>query len=221
MHPPTTVSTPGRDHRGSTVRMFFALWPDDAARAALAGLAEAIAGETGGRAPAAANLHLTLSFVGEVAPDRVDLLLGAGRDVAAEIAPFTLVLDRLGAFRGGGIAWIAATEIPSGLAAMAYGLAHRLSSAGFRVDQRAYAPHLTLARKCSDAADCAARRERRVARRGAGTRRIGAAAGRVVVSRRFPLVARPHRDHRRLTVYAGPRATGRAGSAHHSLHDPG
>ena len=129
--------------------MFFALWPDGAARAALAGLAEAIAGETGGRAPAAANLHLTLAFVGEVAPDRVDLLLGAGRDVAAEIAPFTLVLDRLGAFDRGGIAWIGATEIPSGLSGVAHRLERRLSAAGFRVDRRAYAPHLTLARKCT------------------------------------------------------------------------
>ena len=134
--------------REPAARMFFALWPDAPARAALAGLAHAIARAAGGRAPAAANLHLTLAFVGDVAPARVAALRETGRGVAAEISPFTLVLDRLGAFRDGGIAWIGAAEIPSGLADIAERLSHRLSAEGFRVDRRAYAPHLTLARKC-------------------------------------------------------------------------
>jgi 2'-5' RNA ligase len=143
-----TRSIPRRDAREPAARMFFALWPDAPARAALAGLAHAIARTAGGRAPAVANLHLTLAFVGHVAPDRVAVLREAGRGVAAEISPFTLVLDRVGAFRDGGIAWIGAAEIAAGLADIAERLARRLSVEGFRVDRRAYAPHLTLARKC-------------------------------------------------------------------------
>jgi 2'-5' RNA ligase len=60
-------------------RMFFALWPDAAARAALAGLAAEVVRGGGGRAPAAANLHLTLAFVGAVAPERREALHAAGR----------------------------------------------------------------------------------------------------------------------------------------------
>ena len=128
--------------------MFFALWPDDPARVALSRLSQAVARATGGRAPAAANLHLTLAFVGDVPADRVPALREAGRAVAAQTPPFTLVLDRLGEFRDGGIAWIGAAEIPAALADIAERLAHRLSADEFRVDRRAYAPHLTLARKC-------------------------------------------------------------------------
>jgi len=129
-------------------RMFFALWPDDAARAALAGLAAGVAAASGGRAPATANLHLTLAFIGDVAADRAEALREVARDVAAEIAPFTLALDRLGAFREGGIAWIGTAEVPPELAKMALRLARGLAAAGFRTERRAYAPHLTLARKC-------------------------------------------------------------------------
>jgi 2'-5' RNA ligase len=128
--------------------MFFALWPDEPARTALAALAPAIARTAGGRATAAANFHLTLAFVGDVVPDRVTALREAGRGVAAETSPFTLVLDRLGEFRAGGIAWIGAAQIPPALADIAERLARRLSAEGFDVDRRAYAPHLTLARKC-------------------------------------------------------------------------
>jgi 2'-5' RNA ligase len=128
--------------------MFFALWPDVPARAALADLAAGIARNAGGRAPAEANLHLTLAFAGDVAPDRQDALRAAGSDAAAGIAPFTLVLDRLGAFRDAGIAWIGTGEAPAGLADLAARLARELATRGFDVDRRPYAPHLTLARKC-------------------------------------------------------------------------
>ncbi|MDH5265059.1 MAG: RNA 2',3'-cyclic phosphodiesterase, partial [Betaproteobacteria bacterium] len=55
-------------------RLFFALWPDAAARAALADLARATANRYGGRAVPAANLHLTLVFLGEVDPARIAAL---------------------------------------------------------------------------------------------------------------------------------------------------
>lgn len=128
--------------------MFFALRPDEAARAALAALANALARAAGGRATAAANLHLTLAFVGDVLPDRVEALRDAGRSAVADVSPFTLALDRLGEFRAGGIACIGAAEVPPALSEIAQRLARALSAAGFDVERRAYAPHLTLARKC-------------------------------------------------------------------------
>lgn len=128
--------------------MFFALWPDATARAALAKLAADVVGNAGGRAPTEANLHLTLAFVGEVAADRQEALRAAGCDAAATIAPFTLALDRLGVFRDAGIAWIGTDEAPQELTGLAARLARELGTRGFAVDRRPYAPHLTLARKC-------------------------------------------------------------------------
>jgi len=49
----------------ATIRLFFALWPDDATRRALAACASAVVAQTGGREVAAGNLHLTLAFIGE------------------------------------------------------------------------------------------------------------------------------------------------------------
>ena len=57
-----------------TARVFFALWPDADARVALAALAREIAARTKGRAPPAANLHMTLAFIGEVPPERIGAL---------------------------------------------------------------------------------------------------------------------------------------------------
>jgi 2'-5' RNA ligase len=139
--------------REPMARMFFALRPDVPARIALSSLSHAVARATGGRAPAAENLHLTLAFVGDVAAGRVPALREAGGAIAAQFPPFTLVLDRLGEFRDGGIAWIGAAEIPPPLAGIAERLAKRLSTEGFRVDRRAYAPHLTLARRCRKPVD--------------------------------------------------------------------
>ena len=50
-------------------RLFFALWPDGPARAVLAGHAARLARLARGRAVPAARLHLTLVFLGAVAPE--------------------------------------------------------------------------------------------------------------------------------------------------------
>ena len=53
---------------GRTVRVFFAIWPDNAAQKQLAALAKQLQAESlcGGRKIKPENIHLTLVFVGEV-----------------------------------------------------------------------------------------------------------------------------------------------------------
>jgi 2'-5' RNA ligase len=53
------------------LRLFFALWPDDRVRAALAVLAAELAASCGGRATAPDNLHATLAFLGNVPAARL------------------------------------------------------------------------------------------------------------------------------------------------------
>lgn len=126
------------------MRLFFAVWPTDVAALRLRALSEAIAGETGGRATPPANIHLTLEFLGEVAEDRLPILDGIARSIAAK--PFRLRLDRLGAFRRARIAWIGAQKPPAGLIELQRALSSGLRGAGFALEERPYSPHVTLAR---------------------------------------------------------------------------
>lgn len=131
-----------------TVRAFFALWPDAAARDALAELAHAVAVETGGRAPVAQNIHLTLAFLGEVSVARIAALQAIGAAAAAAATAFVVNFDRVGAFRGSGIAWAGASETPAELSRLAAELSAALSAAGFVTDPRPFHAHVTLARRC-------------------------------------------------------------------------
>jgi 2'-5' RNA ligase len=90
------------------LRLFFALWPDAATRRMLDSLAREVAVETGGRAVAADNLHLTLAFLGERPAAIVPELFASAE--AIEGLPFRLSLDDVGCWRKTGIAWLAASK---------------------------------------------------------------------------------------------------------------
>jgi len=131
------------------VRVFFAIWPDRDAHERLAALAQDVAARTRGRAPRAGNLHVTVAFIGEIAPERIDALCAIGATAAARAAPFVLTLDCAGTFRGTGIAWAGASMPPAELARLARDLADALTANAFAVEGRAFTPHVTLARRCT------------------------------------------------------------------------
>jgi 2'-5' RNA ligase len=149
-HAPAAIprAAPRTTTAGDTLRVFFAIWPDAAARDALATLASTVAAEAGGRAPAIANLHLTLAFVGEVAAERVEALVAAGLAATAGVPAFELSLDRVGAFRGSGVAWAGASSMPAELAQLVGQLNDALTAQGFPTDPRPFQAHVTLARRC-------------------------------------------------------------------------
>jgi 2'-5' RNA ligase len=62
-----------------------------------------------------------------------------------------MVLDGVGSFRPAEVAWAGCTRVPPGLAALHAGLAAELRSRGFTLDDRPFAPHVTLARRISKA----------------------------------------------------------------------
>jgi 2'-5' RNA ligase len=129
-------------------RLFFALWPDAAARASLAARAKEVAAHHGGRPVPAANLHLTLVFLGEVDAGRVDALRRAAGGASGEA--FSIVFDRVGGFRRAGVAWTGCRVPPAQLLALQADLESRMRAAGFVPDERPFAPHLTLARRVRD-----------------------------------------------------------------------
>lgn len=130
---------------GTTLRLFFALWPDSATRAAVGALARDVAREAGGRAVAADNVHLTLAFLGEQRAEIVPKLCASAAGLA--FSAFRLLLDEVGCWRNTGIAWLGASETPAELGVLQSGLARTLAGLGIALDPRPFSPHLTLARR--------------------------------------------------------------------------
>jgi RNA 2',3'-cyclic 3'-phosphodiesterase len=124
-------------------RWFFAIWPDDAVRAALASrLPELLA--DGVRPTHPSDFHLTLAFLGPLAPD----VLGCAERAADRIRAhgFDLELDRVGRFARARVLWCAPASTPEPLAVLVSDLQARLSTCGLAADTRPYRPHITLAR---------------------------------------------------------------------------
>src|SRR5438309_191165 len=123
------------------IRLFFALWPDQASRAAFMRLQTKLHG----RKTRPDNLHLTLAFLGEqtsaVLPLLHTLMLQMPRD------PIRLTLDRIGYFPRHQIIWAGMDAIPEALSTLQCRLAQQLSEHGIAFDQGSgFQPHVTLAR---------------------------------------------------------------------------
>ncbi|OZI25943.1 2'-5' RNA ligase [Bordetella genomosp. 9] len=87
----------------SSVRLFFALWPDPATVRALNDWAARAHARCGGRIMRPDTLHLTLGFLGETAPELLQRL--ARETETRRIEPGAVVLDRFGAFQRPRIVW--------------------------------------------------------------------------------------------------------------------
>jgi 2'-5' RNA ligase len=96
----------------------------------------------------AANMHLTVRFIGHVAGNADQLVSALTAPVA--LNPFDLALAGCGAFPPAGairVVWIgvAAAGVPS-LTHLSAVMDERVRSFGFAPDARPFSPHLTLAR---------------------------------------------------------------------------
>jgi 2'-5' RNA ligase len=133
------ASTPAR-------KLFFALWPGEAERAALAALQSQVTG----RLTPPAKLHVTLAFLGHLPAASVPVLL----DIRAALAvpPLSLVFDCYGYFARPRIAWAGMTHVPPELVALHEDLVRRLADAGFSAATHgSFKPHVTLAREAKQA----------------------------------------------------------------------
>jgi len=132
-------------------RLFFALWPEPEQQKAWATLAAELLPVGAGRLVPASNLHLTLLYVGGVAPEQRKAL----ELMAAEISfsPFVLQLNRFGYWRKPKVWWWGATQTPESLCRLVQLLRIGAERCGIEVDQRSYKAHMTLARKVAHAPD--------------------------------------------------------------------
>lgn len=148
-HPEQRKNLTGSDQAAPDpgVRVFFALWPDVAVRHGLDHLAGQAHKICGGRRMRADSAHLTLVFVGQVAPSGIETLKAMASGV--RVPSFDLHLDCVGYWKQNRIAWLGTQQTPRPLAALVESLEEGLRREGFKLDQRPYFPHLTLVRKAS------------------------------------------------------------------------
>jgi len=126
------------------MRLFFALWPDDAVRAQLAHWSRELQALCGGRTTPPGNLHVTLAFLGGIEDARVAEIERAAGEVGAPVA--SLVLDRPGYWKHNRIAWAGASAPPPELGAFVAELREVLRRAGIRFDAKPFVSHATLLR---------------------------------------------------------------------------
>lgn len=136
------------DPNPAAPRLFLALWPDAAARRGLAAWRDRWSWPSGAVPTPAANLHLTLHFLGPVAIGRLPDLASAA---AMRPEPFTLDFGRAELWPGG-IAVVCPLAAPEPLLRLQTALALVLRRLGLPVEERAFRPHVTLARKAPHAA---------------------------------------------------------------------
>jgi len=134
----------------ATVRAFFAVELGDSARAAAAqAVAELHARDERGavRFNRPELLHVTLRFLGDVATDRIEGLVGCVAREAAAVAPFDLSLGAVEAFPARRPRVLALAVGPvEPLARAAEAVERGCMAAGFAAEARPFRGHLTLGR---------------------------------------------------------------------------
>ena len=138
------------------MRMFVALYPGDEAIAHLAGVLQQLHTET---SPAVRWIpperwHITLAFLAEVDPDRVERLQGSLAEVAAAHTPLEVLhLESAGAF--GPTVWIGVAPTHRGTPAeqLAKAVQRACRTAGLEVEHRPWRAHLSIARVRTRASD--------------------------------------------------------------------
>lgn len=128
-----------------SARLFIAIAPERALRESLFGLARRL--HTDGKIVPAANLHLTLAFLGQTDLARVPDILGTLADWPPDLP--ALDLDRIGSFRSARVVWAGGSAIPEAWTDAVASLHTRLRTAGIAFDDKPWRAHVTLLRKAT------------------------------------------------------------------------
>lgn len=126
-----------------TSRLFFALWPDDGTRQALARLRLSIPSKDL-KWVQPHNLHITLVFLGLVDSATELSIKQSVNDITAQ--PFALTFDNLSYWSKPKILCLTCPQTVQEAATLAAELDNRIRSCGLPTDTRPYTPHITLAR---------------------------------------------------------------------------
>ncbi|WP_038911719.1 RNA 2',3'-cyclic phosphodiesterase [Dickeya dadantii] len=127
-----------------TRRLFFALSLPDAIGQQIVHWRAAQFAPEAGRPVAAANLHLTLAFLGEVSDAKMQVL----QTLAGRIRQpaFTLNLNDAGHWPRPGVVWLGCRQAPRGLLQLAEMLRSQAARNGCYQPPQPFYPHITLLR---------------------------------------------------------------------------
>ena len=92
------------------------------------------------------NLHITLVFLGQVDPSRMEELLNFADETVS--MPFDLMLNQLGYFSKSKILWIGPEVTGETILQLAKDLRKMTRRLGVKSNRGQYQPHLTIARRC-------------------------------------------------------------------------
>lgn len=137
--------SPPAGQGGRTLRLFFALWPGERMRAALASAAGAAVGQAVGQPVPPGNLHVTLAFLGAVpGPSLVPLFEVGGQGPWPAV---DLRFERIEYWAKPKVLVAMTTEVPAAGLAIVERLWAGLEPLGYAREARPWRPHLTLARR--------------------------------------------------------------------------
>ncbi|MCZ3384372.1 RNA 2',3'-cyclic phosphodiesterase [Kosakonia sp. SOY2] len=102
-----------------------------------------------GRPIAAANLHLTLAFLGEISAEKQRALEALAGRIRQPV--FTLTLDDAGQWLRSRVVWLGSRQPPRGLLQLADMLRAQASRSGCYQNPQPFHPHITLLRDASHA----------------------------------------------------------------------
>jgi 2'-5' RNA ligase len=95
------------------------------------------------------NIHLTVKFFGNVAQQRVTPISAAAARVVKEFSPIQIDVGKTGVFPRPSrpqVLWIGIDDASHALATLHKQLEHEFAREGFAKEDRAFQPHLTIAR---------------------------------------------------------------------------
>ena len=95
------------------------------------------------------NIHLTVNFFGNVAPEKVAGISGAASRVAKEFSPVQIEVGSTGVFprpSRAQVLWIGINDSSGRLSNFQHELETEFATQGFAKEDRAFRPHLTIAR---------------------------------------------------------------------------
>jgi 2'-5' RNA ligase len=95
------------------------------------------------------NIHLTLKFLGDVDPPRIERVRQAAERSAISISPFEIEVGGAGCFpspRAPRVLWVGLATIPDSLKQIHERLEEELSREGFPRESKRFSPHLTIGR---------------------------------------------------------------------------
>ncbi len=128
-----------------TQKLFFGLDLPDECRQQIIRWRAATFMADAGKPVAAANLHLTLAFLGEVSAQKTRTLMEQAGRISQHA--FDLTLDDAGYWPRSGVVWLGPARAPRGLLQLAALLRSQAARCGCPQPAQPYHPHLTLLRQ--------------------------------------------------------------------------